>query len=225
MATPKNLIGSSSTTNGVLGTSTGTKGFSGVAGESTGGPGVSGHSTNSVGVDAKSDSGPAALRAVHAGEGPGVLAEARNNGVHGRSIGTKGFAGVFGESTGGPGVSAHSAHSVGVDLVVNGDVKLAGADLAEQFEVVGGAVGPGSVVVLAGDDRVAVSSEVYDRPPGWAPDRHVPPQRRLPARGPHARHRLPVVPLRRAHGVLQRRGDPARDRRERGGERLQLVRP
>jgi hypothetical protein len=59
-------------------------------------------------VDAKSDSGPAALRAVHAGEGPGVLGKARNNGVHGRSIGAQGFAGVFGESTGGPGVSAHS---------------------------------------------------------------------------------------------------------------------
>ena len=90
----------------MIGHSTGTKGFAGVFGESTGGPGVSAHSTNSVGVDAKSDNGPAALRAVHAGEGPGVLAEARNNGVHGRSIGTKGFAGVFGESTGGPGVSA-----------------------------------------------------------------------------------------------------------------------
>jgi hypothetical protein len=181
--------------NGVHGHSTGTKGFAGVFGESTGGPGVSAHSTDSVGVDAKSDNGPAALRAVHAGEGPGVLAEARNNGVHGRSIGTKGFAGVFGESTGGPGVSAHSAHSVGVDaktddgpaavraihagggvaglfdgnvlvtrdLVVNGDVKLAGADLAEQFEVVGSAVDPGSVVVLAGDDRVTVSNEAYDR--------------------------------------------------------------
>ena len=180
--------------NGVIGHSTGTKGFAGVFGESTGGPGVSAHSTNSVGVDAKSDNGPAALRAVHAGEGPGVLAEARNNGVHGKSTGTKGFAGVFGESTGGPGVSARSAHSVGVDaktddgpaairaihagggvaglfdgnvlvtldLVVNGDVKLAGADLAEQFEVVGNAVDPGSVVVLAGDDRVTVSSEAYD---------------------------------------------------------------
>ena len=46
--------------------------------------------------------------------------------------------------------------------MVNGDVKLAGADLAEQFEVVGDAVDAGSVVVLAGDDRVTVSSEAYD---------------------------------------------------------------
>ena len=33
------------------------------------GPGVSGFSTSSVGVDAKTQSGPAALRAVHAGDG------------------------------------------------------------------------------------------------------------------------------------------------------------
>ena len=46
---------------------------------------------------------------------PASSAWRNNNGVHGRSIGTKGFAGVFGESTGGPGVSAHSTHSVGVD--------------------------------------------------------------------------------------------------------------
>ena len=101
--------------NGVIGHSTGTKGFAGVFGESTGGPGVSAHSTNSVGVDAKSDNGPAALRAIHAGEGPGVLGVANNNGVEGRSVGSKGFAGVFGESVGGPGVSAHSTNSVGVD--------------------------------------------------------------------------------------------------------------
>jgi hypothetical protein len=182
--------------NGVLGRSIGTKGFAGVFGESKGGPGVSAHSANSVGVDAKTDRGPAALRATHAGEGPGVLGVANNNGVEGRSIGTKGFAGVFGDSVGGPGVSAHSANSVGVDaktdhgpaalravhaeggvaglfggdvritldLVVGGDVQLAGADLAEQFGVVGAvAPEPGSVVVLAGGDHVAVSSEPYDR--------------------------------------------------------------
>lgn len=60
---------------GVIGKSTGDGGSSGVAGESTGGPGVVGSSTNSVGVDAHSQNGPAALRAVHAGNGPGVLAK------------------------------------------------------------------------------------------------------------------------------------------------------
>ena len=50
------------------------------------------------------------------------------------------------------------------DLLVDGDVQLTGADLAEQFGVVGSlAAEPGSVVVLAGDDRVRVSNEPYDR--------------------------------------------------------------
>jgi hypothetical protein len=72
--------------NGVIGKSTG-EGFSGVFGESKTGPGVSGSSISSVGVDAKTDSGPAALRAIHAGDGPGVLGACHGNG----------FSGVYGE--------------------------------------------------------------------------------------------------------------------------------
>jgi hypothetical protein len=50
------------------------------------------------------------------------------------------------------------------NVVVTGDIELPGADLAEQFGVVGEmAAEPGSVVVLAGDDRVRVSDEAYDR--------------------------------------------------------------
>ena len=81
-------------------------GFSGVLGESRTGPGVSAASNSSVGVDAKTQSGPAAVRAIHAGNGPGVLGVSRGNseGVHGVCEGT-GFSGVFGESRTGPGVS------------------------------------------------------------------------------------------------------------------------
>jgi len=171
-------------------------GFSGVFGESATGPGVAGSSTTSVGVDAKSQSGPAAVRAIHAGNGPGVLGVSKGNaeGVHGVCQGN-GFSGVFGESATGPGVSGSSTTSVGVDaktqngpaairavhagggfagvfgghvhvtrdLQVDGDVQLTGADLAEQFGVVGQLVAePGSVVVLVGDDRVRVSDEPYD---------------------------------------------------------------
>src|SRR5208283_1134844 len=117
--------------NGVLGQSTGS-GFAGVSGESKTGPGVSGSSTNSVGVDAKTVSGPAALRAIHAGGG---------------------LAGDFGGNV-----------HITRDLLVDGDVKLTGGDLAEQFGVVGPlAAEPGSVVVLAGDDQVRVSDQPYDR--------------------------------------------------------------
>src|SRR6185503_15910747 len=94
--------------NGVIGQSTG-NGFSGVFGESKTGPGVSASSASSVGVDAKTQSGPAAVRAIHAGNGPGVLGVSRGKGegVHGVCEGP-GFSGVFGESRTGPGVSGSS---------------------------------------------------------------------------------------------------------------------
>src|SRR6476659_6560310 len=60
--------------NGVIGRSTG-DGFSGVFGESATGPGVSGSSTSSVGVDARTQSGPAALRAIHEENGLAGLFE------------------------------------------------------------------------------------------------------------------------------------------------------
>ena len=183
--------------NGVIGRSTGDGlGSAGVFGEAIDGPGVSGSSTGSVGVDAKSQSGPAAVRAINAGNGPGVLGVSKGNGVGVRGICEgAGNAGVLGESRSGPGVSGSSTSSVGVDaktasgpaalravhagggfagvfgghvhvtqdLRVDGDVQLTGADLAEQFGVVGQlAAEPGSVVVLVGDDRVRVSDESYD---------------------------------------------------------------
>ena len=100
--------------NGVIGKSVG-KGFSGVFGDSGSGPGVSGNSTSSVGVDATTTSGPAALRAIHAGDGPGVFGA-----CHG-----KGSSGVFGESKTGPGVTGSSTDSVGVDAkTTNGQAAL-----------------------------------------------------------------------------------------------------
>ena len=181
---------------GVFGKSTGTEGFPGVHGESDGGPGVSATSVGSVGVDAKTQTGPAAVRAISAGNGHGVFGSAPHIGVFGKSTGTEGFPGVHGESDGGPGVSGTSRESVGVDaktdhgpaalravhagngmagvfggnvhisgdLLVDGDVQLKGGDLAEQFELVGlHDADPGTVVVIAGDDRVRVSDTAYDR--------------------------------------------------------------
>lgn len=103
--------------NGVVGRSTGDGlGSAGVFGEASDGPGVAGSSKGSVGVDARSESGPAALRGVHAGAGPGVLGVSKVIGVHGKSTGDgRGFSGVFGEAIDGPGVSGVSQSSVGVD--------------------------------------------------------------------------------------------------------------
>ena len=90
-------------------------GGSAVVGEAASGTGVSGFSTTALGVDAKTDSGQAALRATHTGDGgPGILGLGKANGVIGRCTGD-GFSGVFGESKTGPGVSGSSTSSVGVD--------------------------------------------------------------------------------------------------------------
>ena len=60
--------------NGVIGRSTGDAlGSAGVFGEAITGPGVFGSSTSSVGIHATTQSGPAALRAIHAGNGPESL--------------------------------------------------------------------------------------------------------------------------------------------------------
>lgn len=111
--------------NGVIGQSSG-NGFSGVFGESATGPGVSGSSTSSVGVDAKTQSGPAALRAVHAGGG---------------------LAGLF-EG----------------DVEVTGDIRLANADCAEDFDVSGAVkVEPGTVMVLGNEGALSESHQAYDK--------------------------------------------------------------
>ena len=190
---------------GVWGKSTGDgRGFSGVFGEAIDGPGVAGVSVSSVGVDAKSDSGPAALRAVHAGAGgPGVLGVSKANGVWGKSTGDGlGSSGVFGEAIDGPGVAGVSQSSVGVDaktqtgpaairavhnggglaglfggnvrvtgalevdrdLDVKGDIRLANADCAEEFDMAHAAgVEPGTVVVLDDAGQLAASTRAYDR--------------------------------------------------------------
>lgn len=104
--------------------------------------------------------------------------------VYGTSDGGTGVAGVtqqgvavFGRGpTGGRfeggGVAAVHAIAVGDGpagvfdglLRVTGEIECPGADLAEQFGVVGElAAEPGCVVVLAGEDRIRVSEQPYDR--------------------------------------------------------------
>jgi len=49
-------------------------------------------------------------------------------------------------------------------VVVTGDIQLAGADLAEQFDLSGSPdVEPGTVVVIEGVDQVRTSNRAYDR--------------------------------------------------------------
>jgi hypothetical protein len=106
------------------------------------------------------------------------------HGVMGRAVG--GGVGAVGEATSGIGVFAqtdtgntalHAEHkggghagffighvSVTKDLLVGGDVKLQGADVAEQFQMMDGEeIEAGCVVVLAGHDSLRLSSKPYDR--------------------------------------------------------------
>jgi hypothetical protein len=192
-----NGIGVSGKTNG------GPQGFSGVFGESVGGAGVSGHSTNSVGVDARSQNGPAAMRAIGAGGTNGVIGRSDTGiGVSGKTNGGPlGSSGVFGESVGGAGVAGRSTNSVGVDartangpaairaihegvglaglfggdvsvtrnvlvdgnIDVKGDIRLANADCAEDFDIADAAVEPGTVMVLNDAGELAASMHPYDR--------------------------------------------------------------
>jgi hypothetical protein len=93
-------------------------------------------------------------------------------GVHGNGP----EAGVSGSSDRGTGVRGLSNDGIGVfgrggglagkfegDVEVTGDVRLTGADLAEDFELVGTFAEPGTVMVLDGDDRIKVSAMAYDR--------------------------------------------------------------
>jgi hypothetical protein len=101
------------------------------------------------------------------GSARGVVGESTDQaGVVGVS---NNFVGIWGESYSAdqPGIFGKgprlAAYFEG-DVVVTGDVILSGADLAEDFQVVGSSeVEPGTVMVLDGVDRVRVSSAAYDR--------------------------------------------------------------
>lgn len=218
-------------THGTSRSSTGAGGVSesgiGVHGVSTAGPGVRGDSTNgvaiygsspastgvggvsetAVGVHGISRTGDAMFGSSEGGRGVvGVSASA--SGVEGNSgSGT----GVFGRSDAGIALHGQGGRLAGLfegsvevtaNLTVAGDIVLAGADVAEQFDVRldDAEVAPGWVVVLddAGqltptetpyDVRVAgVVSGAGDRRPGLVLDRENP--RQAAGRG---MRRLPVA--------------------------------
>jgi len=130
--------GESKTWMGVFGVTESTTGGHGVLGKATGpGAGVAGQSTTGVGVLASTDSGEAAFKAEHKG------------------------GGVAGSFTGKVGISGQL--NVNGHVFTMGDFQCVGADVAEEFDVVGEVAEPGSVVVLAGQDQVCVSTRPYDR--------------------------------------------------------------
>lgn len=168
------VVGESDGWMGVYGRSASTTGGAGVMGEGDPAPGVIGKSTKWIGVYGETaglENGPAGVWGEHKGAGVGVKAIS-NTGV-GLVAFSNGKAAILDghvDVTGGITVNGVRGESPAGffhgDIVVTGDVKLAGADLAEQFSVGGGQVEiipPGSVVVAAGPDHVCLSDRPYDR--------------------------------------------------------------
>ncbi|GAA4978377.1 hypothetical protein [Actinoplanes utahensis] len=142
----------------------------GVFGESASGHGIRGlgRSNNSTGVVGTNSAG-----------GTGVFGESESGkGIHGlgRSndhagvVGTNsaGGPGVYGKSVSGPAGFFDGDVRVAQDLIVDGDIQLVGADVAEQFEIqtspdeIAESLQPGSVVVLDEHGRIGICGEPYN---------------------------------------------------------------
>jgi hypothetical protein len=134
----------------------------GVVGANTAGVGVRGQSTDHDGVQGwTSNANRAGVVGTNTSTGSGVMGQCENGvGVHAISTNGTGLVASGGKLAG----FFDGNVNVSRDLTVDGDVKLTGGDLAEEFGVVGElTVEPGCVVVLAGDDTVRVSDQAYDR--------------------------------------------------------------
>ncbi len=168
------VIGESSTWMGVYGKSNSTTGGNGVMGEHTSsgagvlgqsesGSGIHGSSKSGTGASCKSETGEALHAHTDSPDKPAIAAFAVNPQGKG--------AAVFAESRG-SGPAGFFSGNVGVtghincngNLALLGDCQLIGADVAEQFRVTGDRPAePGSVMVLAGVDSIAVSTTAYDQ--------------------------------------------------------------
>jgi hypothetical protein len=168
--------------------------FAGVFGASdAGGAGVAGESKTGRGIHGASESGDGVFgtgRRGVVGESEifqGVFGKSRDNaGVVGESdkmhavfgITHSTFAGVFGASdAGGAGVAGESNTGIGVhgkggrlagffegDVEVTGDIRLANADCAEDFNIGSDVtVEPGTVMVLGEEDALFPSQRAYDK--------------------------------------------------------------
>lgn len=167
--------------NGVIGYSDGGRGVwghsksgYGLLGESTNGRGVVGSSENDYGIRGHSNK-IAGIRGS-SGEGRGVEGWATNsegvvgistngNGVWGQTEGAG--VGVLGTSTSGVGVYGKGGRLAGFfegDVEVTGDIRLANADCAEDFDVSGAdKVEPGTVMVLGNEGSLSQSQQAYDK--------------------------------------------------------------
>lgn len=146
---------------GVFGT-----GRRGVVGESVEFQGVSGKSTKNAGIVGESVEFHAVFGISHSAHNGGVIGinDAGGWGVVGRS---ESNTGVSGESNTGVGVHGKGGRLAGFfegDVEVTGDIRLANADCAEDFDVSGTEkVEPGTVMVLGNEGTLSASQHAYDK--------------------------------------------------------------
>jgi hypothetical protein len=136
----------------------------GVEGTSANDYGIRGHSHKSAGIRGSSDEG----RGVEgwATNAEGIVGISTNgNGVWGQTEGAA--IGVLGTSTSGVGVHGKGGRLAGFfegDVEVTGDIRLANADCAEDFDVSGAdKVEPGTVMVLGNEGALSASQRAYDK--------------------------------------------------------------
>jgi hypothetical protein len=144
--------------------------------------GVSGFSSAGAGVRADSSTGTALQASAHATDQSGIFGLNDATGTVPEGLNRPAGAGVWGHTRVEKGsgvvgsVEGNLTQAAGVtgigrvagqffgDVLVTGDVKLTGGDLAESFEVAEApAIEPGTVMVLDGVDRVRTSTTAYDR--------------------------------------------------------------
>lgn len=135
----------------------------GVVGSSQEDYGIRGHSAKSAGIRGSSDAGRGVEGWAENSEGVVGISKT-GNGVWGQTEGNG--VGVVGSSKGGVGVHGKGGRLAGFfegDLEVTGDIRLANADCAEDFDIAGSAdVEPGTVMVINSHGLTACAS-AYDQ--------------------------------------------------------------
>lgn len=164
----------------------------GVVGEGDPGPGVIGKSTKWVGVYGETagiENGPAGVWGEHKGAGVGVKAVSKDGvglaaystskeairavshtdggviAAYNRNAAGPGFA-IYGKKEGSQGHAGFFEGNVWIsgELGVGGDITLANADCAEDFDVFGAVkVEPGTVMVLGDEGALFESRQAYDK--------------------------------------------------------------
>jgi hypothetical protein len=162
----RGVVGSSETAYGVYAHS---KKSAGIRGDSDEGRGVEGWAINSEGVVGISTNGNGVWGQTE-GAGVGVLGTSANNdGVRGVSTNQNGVSafgghtGIYAKAPVNAGFFEGNIHVTG-DITTAGDVKLFGADCAEDFDIaILEQVEPGTVMAIDSEGKLRPTDQAYDK--------------------------------------------------------------